>query len=174
MKCFNCTLGVLNNGNKVDGYGNPNASIMIVGEAPGYREQRLSIPFIGKSGTFLKYALSEANYNLRDIYFTNVVKCRPPENRVPLEFEVSRCKSHLFTELLTIKPKYIICLGVVSATVFNKDFTTMSKAISKHLNINGTIVYFNYHPSYILRNPEMANDYINSLLILKQKMNHGK
>jgi DNA polymerase len=152
----------------VKGEGNPNATLMIIGEAPGYREQSKGYPFIGKSGAYLKDILFNEGYNMDDIYYTNIVKCRPSMNRTPTPFEVSKCKPHLFREITKVRPKVILCLGMTATSLFLNNVTTMASAISKHCRVGDTLVLFGYHPSYILRNEELRAKYQEYFYIIKQ------
>lgn len=162
MKCYNCTLSVYNNGNMVEGDGTYTSRIMIIGEAPGFKEQHYLMPFIGKAGRYLKNVLNETGFNTSDIYFTNVVKCRPPQNRTPTDKEISTCKSYLFAEIRRIKPRYIICVGATASKVFIADFTTMASAIKHPIVAKNFTILFQYHPSYILRNDELREEYSDS------------
>lgn len=95
----------------VFGTGNPNASIMFVGEAPGFYEDKQGIPFVGAAGKLLNELLDSAGLSRTDIYIANVIKCRPPDNRDPLPDEVETCKPFLFQQIETIKPKVVCTLG---------------------------------------------------------------
>ena len=169
MKCFDCTLGILNNGNMVEGYGKHNSKIFIVGEAPGYREQRLGMPFIGKAGTYLKNILFDIGFN-KDVYFTNSVRCRPPQNRTPSINEISKCKHYLYKEIVTIKPRHIICLGSTAASLLYSNFSGIHKMLGKRIILDNMYIYITYHPSFILRNPSFEELYIGSLIDIKTKI----
>lgn len=95
----------------VFGTGNPNASIMFVGEAPGFYEDKQGIPFVGAAGKLLNELLDSAGLSRTDIYIANVIKCRPPDNRDPLPDEVETCKPFLFQQIELIKPKVVCTLG---------------------------------------------------------------
>lgn len=95
----------------VFGTGNPNASIMFVGEAPGFYEDKQGIPFVGAAGKLLNELLESAGLSRTDIYIANVIKCRPPDNRDPLPDEVETCKPFLFQQIELIKPKVVCTLG---------------------------------------------------------------
>src|SRR5205085_2559916 len=88
----------------VFGVGNPHASIMFVGEAPGFYEDKQGEPFVGAAGRLLNELLESAGLSRTDIYIANVIKCRPPDNRDPLPDEVDTCKPFLFQQIATIKP----------------------------------------------------------------------
>lgn len=157
----------------VFGEGNPNAKLMIIGEAPGQKEDALGRPFVGRSGELLIQTLHSLNIDRKDIFITNVVKCRPPNNRTPTSYEVAVYKKLiLLPEIKIICPKLIITVGSVAL----KALIDADKTISK---IRGTLHYQDtimivptYHPAYILRNPqELKNfrkDFEFALSLLKQ------
>jgi DNA polymerase len=102
----------------VFGHGNPNADIVFIGEAPGKDEDLQGIPFIGRAGQFLNQMLESINLSRDDVYITNTVKYRPPENRDPTDIEKLACREWLLTELNFIKPKLIIFLGRIAMSNF--------------------------------------------------------
>jgi len=95
----------------VFGVGNPQATIMFVGEAPGFYEDRQGEPFVGAAGRLLNELLQSAGLSRNDVYIANVIKCRPPDNRDPLPDEVDTCKPFLFQQIELIKPKVVCTLG---------------------------------------------------------------
>ena len=95
----------------VFGVGNPQATIMFVGEAPGFYEDRQGEPFVGAAGRLLNELLQSAGLSRNDVYIANVIKCRPPDNRDPLPDEVDTCKPFLFRQIELIKPKVVCTLG---------------------------------------------------------------
>src|SRR5215472_8827334 len=92
----------------VPGEGNPHAKIMFIGEGPGYQEDRQGRPFVGPAGQFLDELLASINLKRADVFITNVVKCRPPENRDPLPAEIKACDPYLERQIAAIKPKVIV------------------------------------------------------------------
>lgn len=154
-KCTACPLGSLGRINVVFGQGNPNARLMIIGEAPGKDEDIQGEPFVGRSGRLLTKALEAADIKREDIFITNIVKCRPPENRLPLPIESKTCKNLLlFNQIKIIRPAIICTLGSCALQeLMNQEF--------KITKVRGTIqqkdditVMPTYHPAYILRNPK--------------------
>jgi uracil-DNA glycosylase len=110
-KCRKCILSEKRT-NAVPGSGNFKADLMFVGEGPGKKEDEQGIPFVGQAGKFLEEMLATINMTRDDVFITNVVKCRPPENRDPLPDEVETCSgSYLYNQIKAIKPKIIITLG---------------------------------------------------------------
>ena len=134
--------------------GNPDAKIMIIGEAPGADEDATGIPFVGKAGMLLNQFLTDAGISReKDIYICNTVKCRPPQNRVPSNEEKSACKSYLLGQIAIVKPKIILLCGATAAELFIKEDFRVTEIRGKWLNIfNNTETMVIYHPSYLLRN----------------------
>src|SRR5947209_7793589 len=102
----------------VPGEGNPHAKLMFIGEGPGFHEDKQGRPFVGPSGQFLEELLKSINLKRSDVFITNVVKCRPPENRDPLPSEVGACNDYLDRQIAALKPKVIVTLGRVSMAKF--------------------------------------------------------
>ena len=102
----------------VPGEGNPHAKILFIGEGPGLHEDKQGRPFVGPSGQFLEELLKSINLKRSDVFITNVVKCRPPENRDPLPGEVGACNDYLDRQIAALKPKVIVTLGRVSMAKF--------------------------------------------------------
>ncbi|MEQ1655950.1 MAG: uracil-DNA glycosylase [Nitrospira sp.] len=109
--CQRCKLAKLGRSQVVFGVGNPHASIMFVGEAPGANEDLKGEPFVGAAGRILNDLLQSANLSRDDIYIANVIKCRPPENRDPELDEVETCKPFLLQQIQLIRPKLVCTLG---------------------------------------------------------------
>src|SRR3989344_5833552 len=107
--------------NIVVGKGNPNADILFVGEAPGKNEDEQGLPFVGKAGKNLDELLSKVNLSLKDVYITNILKCRPPENRNPLPEEIKAHTPWLLEQIKQIKPKVICSLGNYATKFFLAD-----------------------------------------------------
>lgn len=139
--------------NPVMGHGNPHAEVVFIGEAPGQREDEQGIPFVGQAGKLLDELLGTIDLKREDVYITNVVKFRPPENRDPTPEEKEACLPFLQMELAIIKPKVVVPLGRHALTQF---FTKMSisDAHGKAHSIGGSITVFPiYHPAAALHNP---------------------
>ena len=110
QKCTNCLLRE-NRNQIVFSDGCDNAPIMFIGEAPGEKEDKIGIPFVGRAGQLLRKYLFECNFKSEDFYITNTVKCRPPENRKPTKEEKKACFEYLNSQMELINPKYIVLLG---------------------------------------------------------------
>ncbi|MAP38880.1 MAG: uracil-DNA glycosylase [Dehalococcoidia bacterium] len=149
-----CTACDLSEGrtNAVPGEGSQNADIMFIGEAPGYYEDRDGRPFIGQAGKLLDEMLAKINLDRKDVYVTNMVKCRPPKNRDPLLEELSSCAPYLDKQIEIISPRVIVCLGRFS---FSKFFPgeAISKARGKPRDWRNIKISPMYHPAAGLHNP---------------------
>tara|TARA_Y100000589_G_scaffold39183_1_gene32835 strand:+ start:2104 stop:2607 length:504 start_codon:yes stop_codon:yes gene_type:complete len=136
----------------VVGKGNLNANVIIVGEAPGAREDAEGIPFVGKSGKFLSQLLIKAGFNLeKDIYFCNVIKCRPPNNRKPTNKEVIIHKPWLFQQIKLINPKFIILAGSTAMKAVLSVNASITSLRGKWINMEGKEYIPIFHPSYLMR-----------------------
>jgi len=133
----------------VPGEGLENAEIMFVGEGPGFHEDQQARPFVGPAGKFLDELLASIGYKRSDVYITNVVKCRPPENRDPLPNEVDACRGFLEEQIARIRPRVIVTLGRYSlAWFFPRD--TISKVHGQVREREGRIFVHMYHPAAAL------------------------
>lgn len=157
FRCSKCRLAETRT-NVVFGEGNEHADIMFVGEGPGYNEDMQGRPFVGKAGQLLDKMIEAIKLKRSDVYIANVVKCRPPENRNPLEDESEACLDYLRWQVKLIQPKIIVCLGAVSA----KNLINPDLSISRQRGdfVKKGSIYFmpTYHPSYLLRNEAAKKD----------------
>jgi DNA polymerase len=135
----------------VPGEGNPSAKILFIGEGPGENEDREGRPFVGDAGKFLDEMLESINLTRDKVFITNVVKCRPPHNRDPLEEEVRICTSqYLFDQIKQIKPELIVTLGRHSMQVFFPQIKSVSAAHGKAYKKTGQVYLILYHPAAAL------------------------
>jgi len=152
--CTSCPLGIKTKHNFVCGHGNPDATFMLIGEAPGQHEDEQGIPFVGKSGMLLTKTLACLDIDRKDIFITNSVKCRPPQNRKPTPGETKTYKNlFLLKEIEIIKPKVICTLGATALESLLETPAKMNAIHGQELDFNGTILIPTYHPAYILRDP---------------------
>ena len=134
------------------GRGNLNAKIIIVGEAPGAREDLEGVPFVGKSGNILSELLLKAGFNLEeDIYFCNVIKCRPPNNRKPSNKEILVHKPWLMQQIKLINPKVVILAGSTAMKAVLDLKESITSLRGKWINRNGKEYISIFHPSYLMR-----------------------
>lgn len=150
--CQKCSLGKTRK-NFVFGVGNPNAEIMLVGEAPGADEDEQGEPFVGRAGQLLNKILEAIKLKREEVYICNILKCRPPNNRTPEPDEMETCEPYLKKQIELINPKVILCLGRISAHALlktNESLTELREKIHKYENIPLMVTY---HPAALLRNP---------------------
>jgi len=146
--CPDCDL-CKNRTHAVPGEGPANAEVMFVGEGPGFHEDQQARPFVGPAGRFLEEMLSSVGLRRSDVYITNVVKCRPPNNRDPLPTEIDACRKYLERQIELIKPKLIVTLGRYSlAWFFPRD--SISKVHGRLRELNGSAFLHMYHPAAAL------------------------
>lgn len=151
-----CTLCDLHKGRTkaVPGAGNLNAEIMFIGEGPGYNEDKQGLPFVGQAGKYLNDLLTLIGLKREDVFITNVVKCRPPENRDPLPGEIAACKPYLDRQIEIIDPLVIATLGRYSmARYFPNGKITQIHGKPKYED--GRAYYPLFHPAAVLRNPNL-------------------
>ncbi|MPM93914.1 Type-4 uracil-DNA glycosylase [bioreactor metagenome] len=153
QKCENCNLCKTRT-NVVVRQGNENAEVLFIGEGPGQNEDLQGKPFVGRSGNLLTDMLREVGLERdKNFYITNIVKCRPPENRDPLPEEQSQCLAWLGEQVHLLKPKIIVCVGRISAQkLISKDFRVTIDH-GKFYKRNDIVYMGTFHPAAILRNP---------------------
>lgn len=160
-----CTCGLKDAAMQaVPGEGNPDAEIMFIGEAPGKKEDELGVPFVGASGKFLSEMLATINLKREDIYITNIVKYRPPDNRDPLPEEVLACEQWLHEQIKIIRPKIIVTLGRHAMEHFvpgQKISDVHGQAFHRTFHDIGEQIFFVlYHPAAALYNGSMRQTLI--------------
>ena len=150
-----CTRCKLHKGRTkiVFGTGNPNADLMFVGEGPGRDEDLSGEPFVGRAGKLLTDMIKAMGLQREQVYIANVVKCRPPENRLPEKDEITTCSPFLMRQIDAIKPKVICTLGSCSAQTLLQTAQGISKLRGEWFDFRGTKLMPTYHPAYLLRNP---------------------
>ncbi|MGA8013618.1 MAG: uracil-DNA glycosylase [Candidatus Acidiferrales bacterium] len=150
--CTRCKLQKART-NIVFGVGNPRAQLVFVGEGPGRDEDAQGEPFVGRAGKLLTQMIEAMGLRRRDVYICNVVKCRPPENRLPEPDEIATCSPYLLRQLGVIQPKVICCLGACSAQTMLQTTQGISKFRGEWFDYRGSKLIATYHPAYLLRNP---------------------
>lgn len=138
--------------NAVPGEGRSDAEIMFVGEGPGFHEDRQGRPFVGAAGQYLEDLLASIGLTRQDVYITNVIKCRPPQNRDPMPEEIEACRPYLDRQIELIKPKLIVTLGRFSMNLFMPE-AKISSVHGKPRKIQGIVYYPIYHPAAGLHQP---------------------
>lgn len=142
----------------VYGVGNPNARLVLVGEAPGREEDLQGHPFVGEAGKLLDRILQAMGMHRDDVYLCNVLKCRPPNNRDPQPEEVATCETFLVRQLAAIRPQVIVGLGRFAVHSLLKSNTPISRLRGEWQSYQGIPLMPTYHPAYLLRNPEGKRD----------------
>lgn len=163
-QCSNFPTETIGATRVVFGEGNPDAQLMFIGEAPGKQEDELGRPFVGRSGMLLNKVLEGSGLKRNDVFITNVVKCRPPNNRTPTPQEVALYKHLLLTkEINIIQPKVIVTLGAVALEAVLENGAKITKIRGTKQAKNGFTVVPTYHPAYLLRNPGELNKFIEDI-----------
>jgi DNA polymerase len=168
--CTKCDLAATRT-KAVPGAGDPAAEILFIGEGPGYNEDKQGLPFVGQSGRYLDQLLGEIGLNRSQVFITNVVKCRPPDNRDPLPIEIATCKPYLDAQEGAIDPLVIVTLGRFSmARYFPGGRITQIHGQPKYDDQRAYIPLF--HPAAVLRDPSkqelMRADFQNILTVLAE------
>jgi len=143
----------------VFGEGNMQARLIFVGEAPGATEDSMGKPFVGRSGELLTKMIENVLHLKREeVYITNIVKCRPPNNRVPTPAEAHTCQSYLLKQIELIKPDLIVALGATAYHYLTGDDSPITKVRGTPQEYKGNTILPTYHPSYLLRNPSAKKE----------------
>ncbi|MHB1516295.1 MAG: uracil-DNA glycosylase [Acidiferrobacteraceae bacterium] len=137
----------------VFGSGDPKASWMFIGEAPGAEEDRQGQPFVGRAGQLLNAILFAAGLKREEVYIANVLKCRPPGNRDPGDAEVCACEPFLARQIELVEPRLIVAMGRFAAHNLLKTDTPLARLRGQRLQYRGRPLVVTYHPAYLLRNP---------------------
>ncbi|UCE05183.1 MAG: uracil-DNA glycosylase [bacterium] len=152
--CKQC--GLANNRTKlVFGSGNPNSKIMLIGEAPGFNEDREGKPFVGNAGQLLDKILKAIHLSRNDVFITNVVKCHPPQNRDPLPEECEACNFILKRQLEIIEPQFILILGRIAAKILLETEESIANLRGRVYQVYGAKAVVTYHPAALLRNTNL-------------------
>ncbi|MBA2628011.1 MAG: uracil-DNA glycosylase [Gemmatimonadales bacterium] len=154
--------------NAVPGDGNPRARMMLVGEAPGATEDATGKPFVGAAGQLLDSILEAIDVPRKEVYITNIVKCRPPQNRKPLPDEVGACIPYLWRQLAIIRPSVIIALGGTSAESLLGVRKSLGELRNKVHSYAGIPLIVTYHPAALLRNPNWKKSTWDDVRIARQ------
>jgi DNA polymerase len=175
IKCTKCDLCKTRT-NSVPGKGNFQSKVIFVGEAPGRNEDKSGEPFVGVAGQKLSIALEEAGISRDEVYITNIVKCRPPNNRVPSTNERNTCQEYLKQEISIIKPKIICLLG---NTAFNSILggSEITKFRGKIVQKDNQLYFLTIHPAATIYNQKLVSvlkEDIIKLFSLIKELKNGK
>lgn len=139
--------------NPVFGVGNPEAELMVVGEAPGADEDEQGEPFVGRAGQLLNKILASIDFDRKEVYIANILKSRPPKNRNPLPEEIEKHIPVLHKQIALVRPRMILCVGKVAANTLLENNSSLGSMRQKLHDLCGVPVVVTYHPAALLRNP---------------------
>lgn len=153
QNCTRCGLAEGRN-NLVFGVGNPQAKLMLIGEGPGKDEDEQGLPFVGKAGQLLDRILAAINLTRQEVYIANIVKCRPPNNRVPTRAEAAACLPYIYRQIELIQPRIIVLLGSTALQNLISPEARITKMRGQWLQSrSGIKIMPTYHPAAVLRDP---------------------
>lgn len=153
LRCRKCSLSEERK-NSVPGEGSLKAELMFIGEAPGRDEDIQGRPFVGKAGQLLTKIINAMDFRREEVYITNVVKCRPPNNRTPHKEEIEKCKGYLLEQIKLVNPRVIVTLGRVAADFFIKSRQGMTALRGDFYEFGQIRIMPTFHPAYIIRNKD--------------------
>ena len=156
--CTRCPLAYAGRHTIVFGDGDPNARLLFVGEGPGADEDESGMPFVGKAGQLLNNMIGAMGLRREQVYIANVVKCRPPKNRVPEPVEAGTCAPFLLQQIDIVQPEVIVALGATAATYLLGVKQSLSSLRGQWFNVRGAKCAVTYHPAYLLRDPRQKGE----------------
>ena len=170
--CAGCTACALSQGrrNLVFGVGREDAEVIFVGEGPGEQEDLKGEPFVGPAGQLLDTMLEIIGLDRSKGYIANIVKCRPPHNRDPLNIEQAACRTWLDRQIALINPKIIVCLGRIAAMAMIKEDFRITREHGQWYERDGRRLIATYHPSALLRDPGKRPDAFMDLRELRKEI----
>lgn len=164
-KCKLCT----NRTNIVFGVGNKEANIMMIGEGPGADEDKQGEPFVGKAGQLMNKALTGLGIKREELYIANIIKCRPPSNRVPEQDEAEACLNYLRNQVILVKPKIIVLLGSTALkNILGKEYSITAMR-GKWIEQKGIYYMPTWHPAALLRDENKKIEFWNDLKEVRKK-----
>ena len=167
MACQGCGLADTRR-HVVFGVGNRKADVLFIGEGPGEQEDIQGVPFVGPAGQLLDVMLSVIDLDRTSVYIANIVKCRPPRNRDPLNTEQDACIGFLRAQTALIRPKIIVCLGRISAAEIIKEDFKITQEHGRFFERGGIQMMALYHPAALLRDPRKKPETFEDLKRLQQ------
>lgn len=169
-KCTRCSELASTRTQTVFGVGNPQARVVFIGEAPGADEDAQGEPFVGRAGQLLNKIIEAMKLKREEIYICNILRCRPPGNRLPAPEEAGHCREFLDGQLGIINPEYIVCWGSCAAQNLLAMTDSIGKMRGRFFQYGRAKVLCTYHPSYLLRNPAAKKDVWDDMKILMKEM----
>ncbi|HEV2645685.1 MAG TPA: uracil-DNA glycosylase [Acidobacteriaceae bacterium] len=156
--CTRCPLAYAGRHTIVFGDGSASARLMFVGEGPGADEDMQGIPFVGKAGQLLNNMIAAMGLARTDVYIANIVKCRPPSNRVPEPIEANTCSQFLLRQIDVVRPEVIVALGATAATYLLGAKQSLSNLRGRWHDCRGAKLVVTYHPAFLLRDPRQKTE----------------
>ena len=156
--CTRCPLAFQGRHTVVFGDGKPDARLMFIGEGPGADEDAQGLPFVGRAGQLLNNMIAAMGLARSDVYIANIVKCRPPQNRVPEPEEANTCAPFLFRQIDVIQPEVIVALGSTAATYLLGGKSPLARLRGRIHEARGAKLIVTYHPAYLLRDPSQKKE----------------
>ena len=167
--CRCCSLGETRH-KLVFGVGNAQAEVMLVGEGPGEQEDLQGVPFVGPAGKLLDDMLEMIDLDRQKVYIANIVKCRPPRNRDPLNVEQEACRPWLDRQIALVNPKIIVCLGRIAAMALIREDFRITREHGQWFERDGRRLMATYHPSALLRDVDKRPEAFMDLRALRKEI----
>lgn len=167
--CRGCSLGETRH-NLVFGVGNAQAEVMLIGEGPGEQEDLQGVPFVGPAGKLLDDMLEMIDLDRQKVYIANIVKCRPPRNRDPLNVEQEACRPWLNRQIALVNPKIIVCLGRIAAMALIREDFRITREHGQWFDRDGRRLMATYHPSALLRDVDKRPEAFMDLRALRKEI----
>ena len=167
--CRGCSLGETRH-NLVFGVGNAQAEVMLIGEGPGEQEDLKGVPFVGPAGKLLDDMLEMIDLDRQKVYIANIVKCRPPRNRDPLNVEQEACRPWLNRQIALVNPKIIVCLGRIAAMALIREDFRITREHGQWFDRDGRRLMATYHPSALLRDVDKRPEAFMDLRALRKEI----
>ena len=167
--CRCCSLGETRH-KLVFGVGNAQAEVMLIGEGPGEQEDLQGVPFVGPAGKLLDDMLEMIDLDRQKVYIANIVKCRPPRNRDPLNVEQEACRPWLDRQIALVNPKIIVCLGRIAAMALIREDFRITREHGQWFELDGRRLMATYHPSALLRDVDKRPEAFMDLRALRKEI----
>ena len=167
--CRCCSLGETRH-KLVFGVGNAQAEVMLIGEGPGEQEDLQGVPFVGPAGKLLDDMLEMIDLDRQKVYIANIVKCRPPRNRDPLNVEQEACRPWLDRQIALVNPKIIVCLGRIAAMALIREDFRITREHGQWFERDGRRLMATYHPSALLRDVDKRPEAFMDLRALRKEI----
>ena len=167
--CRCCSLGETRH-KLVFGVGNAQAEVMLIGEGPGEQEDLQGVPFVGPAGKLLDDMLEMIDLDRQKVYIANIVKCRPPRNRDPLNVEQEACRPWLDRQIALVNPRIIVCLGRIAAMALIREEFRITREHGQWFDRDGRRLMATYHPSALLRDVDKRPEAFMDLRALRKEI----